>query len=256
MTNNDNLPGIEADTQPAMLPCKPIKMTVIFPSSMGVGRDRAKWYLEGAIRGWWQSFATDTDPIRMMRKAMVIFYADASVPHTPAPFADLVERMRAHVQLLAGVNWGVSLAEWCEISHDILALADTALSALPAQSGWLPIESAPKMKEILLWADTSTPDFPNWRMASGYYHSEMNVWIWGGEQVHDWNFPPTHWQPLPAAPGTEQPDARDALIAELVGALRTIAAHCDQFRFDSDADVFRLIDDIRATLAKVQVRHA
>lgn len=65
---------------------------------------------------------------------------------------------------------------------------------------WQLIETAPTMREIILWADTSTPDFPNWKMASGYFHTGMNVWIWGGEQVRDWAFPPTHWMPLPDAP--------------------------------------------------------
>lgn len=65
---------------------------------------------------------------------------------------------------------------------------------------WQPIETAPKMREIILWADTSTPEFSNWKMASGFFHDGMEVWIWGGEQVREWAFPPTHWTPLPPPP--------------------------------------------------------
>lgn len=75
-----------------------------------------------------------------------------------------------------------------------------ALLNQPNASAWQPIETAPKMRGVLLWADTSTPDFPNWRMGSGYFHDGMNVWIWEGEQVRGWAHPPTHWMPLPAPP--------------------------------------------------------
>lgn len=67
-------------------------------------------------------------------------------------------------------------------------------------SEWQPIETAPKMREVILWADTSTRDFPNWKMASGYYHDGIGAWIWAGEQVRDWAFPPTHWMPMPTPP--------------------------------------------------------
>lgn len=87
-----------------------------------------------------------------------------------------------------------------------------AINHLPAlldrleavERGWQPIETAPHMREVLLWADTSVPPFDNWHMASGYFHSEMKVWIWGGEQVRGWAFPPTHWRPLPDAPAIRE----------------------------------------------------
>lgn len=92
------------------------------------------------------------------------------------------------------------------------ALQNAAVHHLPglldrleaAERGWQPIETAPHMREVLLWADTSVPPFDNWRMASGYFHSEINVWVWGGEQVREWAFPPTHWRPLPDAPAIRE----------------------------------------------------
>ncbi|AHE52662.1 DUF551 domain-containing protein [Sphingomonas sanxanigenens] len=67
-------------------------------------------------------------------------------------------------------------------------------------SEWQDIGTAPKMREILLWADTSAPSFSNWRMASGYYSDAHDAWIWGGEVVREWAHPPTHWMPLPEPP--------------------------------------------------------
>lgn len=65
---------------------------------------------------------------------------------------------------------------------------------------WQPIDSAPKMKTIILWADTSTPEFPNWKMATGYWSAGHDVWIWDGHAVPPWEIQPTHWMPLPAPP--------------------------------------------------------
>ena len=80
-------------------------------------------------------------------------------------------------------------------------IVDDAAHPEQRVDGWQPIETAPKMRGILLWADTSTSAFPNWRMGSGYYQTGMDCWIWEGEQVRSWAHPPTHWMPLPPAPG-------------------------------------------------------
>jgi hypothetical protein len=51
---------------------KPMTVTIFFPSDMEVGEDRARWYLDHAIRGYWKTFAhTETDPIRNMRRCSV-----------------------------------------------------------------------------------------------------------------------------------------------------------------------------------------
>lgn len=69
-------------TKAEPLGLKPINVRVFFPADMNVGPDRARWYLEGAIRGWWQQFATENDPIREMKRATVVFPAP---PAPPAP---------------------------------------------------------------------------------------------------------------------------------------------------------------------------
>ncbi|WP_152850528.1 hypothetical protein [Brucella intermedia] len=64
---------------------KPVKVTVFFPSDMDISIDRASWYLENAIRGHWQSFAHDSDPIRGMARASVaVFPHDADTRPAPA----------------------------------------------------------------------------------------------------------------------------------------------------------------------------
>lgn len=72
---------------------------------------------------------------------------------------------------------------------------------------WQPIETAPEMRTVLLWADTSTPEMANWHMGSGFYHREIKAWVWEGETVREWVFPPTRWQPLPAPPSTTLKDS-------------------------------------------------
>lgn len=67
----------------AMSGLKSMNVTIFFPLDMDVGPDRARWYVEGAIRGWWQGFATANDPIRKMRAACVVF---------PAPPAAVAEQ--------------------------------------------------------------------------------------------------------------------------------------------------------------------
>jgi|SRR5688572_5581995 len=81
--------------------------------------------------------------------------------------------------------------------------ADAALQPGCSGDAWHPIETAPKMKGVLLFGRTPPTDdgFENWRMGSGYYHEAMSRWIWEGEQVlSHWITKPTHWQPLPLPP--------------------------------------------------------
>ncbi len=53
-------------------------------------------------------------------------------------------------------------------------------------SEWQPIETAPKMRTIMLFAVTST-DPPNWKMATGFlrkgYQGEPDAWEWDGRRV-------------------------------------------------------------------------
>jgi len=102
-------------------------------------------------------------------------------------------------------------AEWKEFKNLRAALAASPEGLARPQteekpdSGWQPIESAPKMRSVILWADTSTPDFPNWHMGSGHFSTDLNAWIWEGETVREWAHPPTHWMPLPKPPaGADQ----------------------------------------------------
>lgn len=70
-----------------------------------------------------------------------------------------------------------------------------------ASAEWQPIETAPKMRTVILWADTSYDGVSNWRMGSGHFHTGIGAWIWEGEQVKEgWAHPPTHWMPLPSPP--------------------------------------------------------
>jgi hypothetical protein len=108
------------------------------------------------------------------------------------PTQQAIARFR---QSAAQIERDVRLSELTD--EEIGALVSAACE--PGE-GWQPIATAPKMRGVLLWADVSTRDYKNWKMGSGYFHSGMEAWIWEGETVRDWAFPPTHWRPLPAPP--------------------------------------------------------
>jgi hypothetical protein len=68
---------------------------------------------------------------------------------------------------------------------------------------WQSIETAPKMKNILLWAATDVSDsgeIKNWKMDTGYWSTGAECWTWSGYQVRKYDIQPTHWQPLPPPP--------------------------------------------------------
>lgn len=79
-------------------------------------------------------------------------------------------------------------------------------------ANWQPIETAPVMKTILLWAATDIANdgkVRNWRMETGFYHEgwkgadsqrDYSPWNWGGSHVPPWGTLPTHWMPLPEPP--------------------------------------------------------
>jgi hypothetical protein len=76
-------------------------------------------------------------------------------------------------------------------------------------SRWKPIETAPKMKTIILFANTLFDEdgrVLNWKMATGCWHSgyenddKHTPWTWGGHQLAKYDIQPTHWQSLPEAP--------------------------------------------------------
>ena len=78
---------------------------------------------------------------------------------------------------------------------------------------WRPIESAPTMRTILLFAVTDISEdgaIKNWKMATGFWHSgyaeddRMSPWCWDGRQVAKYEIQPTHWQSLPRPPGNSR----------------------------------------------------
>jgi hypothetical protein len=68
---------------------------------------------------------------------------------------------------------------------------------------WNTIETAPKMKNLLLWAATDIDEagqIKNWKMDTGYWSSGVERWVWSGYQVRKSDIQPTHWMPLPEPP--------------------------------------------------------
>lgn len=80
---------------------------------------------------------------------------------------------------------------------------------------WETIDTAPKMRTILLFAVSDVADdgtVLNWKMATGSYHTGYDdersreqgysPWEWDGHQLMDYQLQPTHWMPLPKGPTT------------------------------------------------------
>lgn len=75
---------------------------------------------------------------------------------------------------------------------------------------WQPIETAPRMRIILLWAVTDISDageIKNWKMATGHYSDGDEGWEWDGRVLQPYDVQPTHWQPLPDPPAAEKEEA-------------------------------------------------
>lgn len=69
-------------------------------------------------------------------------------------------------------------------------------------SEWQTIETAPKMRTILLWAATHIEDgvIKNWKMDTGFWFTGHEAWSWEGRILAEYDVQPTHWQPLPEPP--------------------------------------------------------
>lgn len=66
--------------------------------------------------------------------------------------------------------------------------------------GWKSIETAPRDgSQVLVFCDAS--DIP---ISGGYWYKKEKCWICGGYMRKQ--FPPTHWMPLPPAPGQQNED--------------------------------------------------
>ena len=79
---------------------------------------------------------------------------------------------------------------------------DVSINKDPANNSWMPVETAPKDKFVLLCGPsgyTTTPlVFTTGIMRSNYHAGR---WIdHANDDLVDWGFEPTHWMPLPTPP--------------------------------------------------------
>lgn len=68
---------------------------------------------------------------------------------------------------------------------------------------WLPIESAPRTDEVLLY-------WPEWKPARGRRGYELSAMIRVGRVYETPGRPPTHWQPLPEPPTDDRWELTEA----------------------------------------------
>lgn len=68
----------------------------------------------------------------------------------------------------------------------------------PDENGWMPIESAPKDRSILVYNPMVGAYQSAYRAVDGI-NDEWPCFLWG-ERPGCWYPVPSHWHPLPAAP--------------------------------------------------------
>ena len=70
-------------------------------------------------------------------------------------------------------------------------------------SDWQLIETAPKMRVILLFVVTDRKEdgsVSNWKMETGFWSDGYKNWVWPARVLDPWEARPTHWQELPEPP--------------------------------------------------------
>ncbi|MNU91088.1 hypothetical protein D3C71_809690 [compost metagenome] len=115
---------------------------------------------------------------------------------------------------------GATFPRWKSAYAAMLAAAPTA----PAANGWLDIASAPKTGRTLLLGYWNSHG--KWRTLRGQWMSAAHIaesfeepddakegWFETSTEADDvpncWPVTPSHWQPMPAAPGTPPASAQD-----------------------------------------------
>jgi hypothetical protein len=124
------------------------------------------------------------------------------------------EQKRVWARVVANMKEAIRRSE--QISGADLAIRINARSsdrAAAKEPLWQPIQTAPKMVTILLFAVTDIAEdgsVRNWNMATGSWHTGYEderskaqgytTWTWAGRQLNVYDVQPTHWMPLPKPP--------------------------------------------------------
>lgn len=150
--------------------------------------------------------------------AKQILEARAGIATVPAP--GVVEEVaRTFYDKWCTVRHGEEICAWEDLPHlspsdyeAVMQAAEATIASLPSLSGgWRDIESAPKDGTTIdLWcreAKTGASDRRTdcyWDWMTDWLGNEEEGWVNLFQPNRDWE--PTHWRPLPTAPGvTEQP---------------------------------------------------
>ena len=142
---------------------------------------------------------------------------DSSIPgdivcEQPGSGLASIQHWPDRAAFIAGFNPGVAVALLDALDAAEGALlsasrdhAQTTCSALE----WRPIETAPRDRDVLVTNDTA--------VGEARYHEDHDGWWWANTHPTDYVdgkvWQPTHWQPLPAPPGS----ASTGVAAQVVG---------------------------------------
>lgn len=100
----------------------------------------------------------------------------------------------------------------CHVDQEAMRAALEAAE----RAAWQPIETAPKMKNILLFAVTDVREdgaVGNWKMATGAWIEGHKAWEWAGRVLKAYDIQPTYWCQLPDPPLNDAPSSRGSVVA-------------------------------------------
>lgn len=133
---------------------------------------------------------------------------EAVVERWLSRLAPAISFSEMHLEAGAGAIFcEIELGKKSKKPPNVYELARACLNAAIGAS-WHAIDTAPKMKNILLFAVTDigeNGEIKNWKMDTGYWSAGSNGWVWSGYQLRSYDIQPTHWVCCPKPPAIEKP---------------------------------------------------
>ena len=145
-----------------------------------------------------------TDWVKWLGFARAVYEAGRASPAS-VPGWKLVPDVPTSTMVLAGEK-ALSEHDFLRMDSAYCAMLATAPTQPVSEDRWLPIETAPKDKFVLLAGPSGYTTieivYATGRMCSDYH---VGRWIdHANDDLTDWGFEPTHWMPLPKAPAMQE----------------------------------------------------
>jgi hypothetical protein len=207
----------QAQTRPGTRPGEARNLIIYINDKLG---------LEATVKMWTRAIElAEAQEAKSRTPNVVVFLKevrmfDPSTGRVPPGAALDLEQVKYDLARMGMTDAPLLFRNYLERAVAELEALRAALDAQPPQAPqkdrWQPIETAPKMRTILLFAVTDLADdgtVLNWKTATGSWHTGyeddrskaqgLTPWEWDGHRVKVYELHPTHWMPLPDPPIAE-----------------------------------------------------